>query len=81
MPLRQLRSLMRKVGGTHDRKTQEVIRLMAVVRMLGGDEVTAIMASYGLCRATRYKIRSPDVNRQVTLTDSALHRGLSSAAC
>jgi len=46
---------MRKDGRTHDRKTQETIRLMAVARMLEGETVTTVMASYGLCRTTAYK--------------------------
>ena len=46
---------MRKDGRTHDRKTQESIRMMAVERMLEGEEVTGVMASYGLCRTTGYK--------------------------
>ena len=46
---------MRKDGRTRDRKTQESIRMMAVERMLEGEEVTAVMASYGLCRTTGYK--------------------------
>lgn len=55
MSSRKLQSLMRKDGRTHDRKTQESIRMMAVERMLEGEEVTAVMASYGLCRTTGYK--------------------------
>ncbi len=46
---------MRKDGRTYDRKTQETIRLMAVARMLEGETVTTVMASYGLCRTTAYK--------------------------
>lgn len=46
---------MRKDGRTYDRKTQETIRLMAVARMLEGEKVTTVMASYGLCRTTAYK--------------------------
>jgi len=46
---------MRKDGRTYDRKTQETIRLMAVARMLEGEKVPTVMASYGLCRTTAYK--------------------------
>ena len=46
---------MKKDGRTHDRKTQETIRMMAVERMLGGEDVTTVMANYGLCRTTAYK--------------------------
>jgi transposase len=46
---------MRKDGRTHDRKTQEAIRRMAVDRLLEGESVTEVMASYGLCRTTGYK--------------------------
>jgi transposase len=46
---------MKRDGRTHDRKTQESIRMMAVERMLEGEDVTVVMASYGLCRTTGYK--------------------------
>jgi transposase len=46
---------MKKDGRTHDRKTKETIRMMAVERILEGENVTAVMASYGLCRTTGYK--------------------------
>ena len=46
---------MKKDGRTHDRKTQETLRMMAVERMLGGEDVTTVMANYGLCRTTAYK--------------------------
>jgi len=46
---------MKKDGRTNDRKTQETIRMMAVERMLEGEDATAVMASYGLCRTTGYK--------------------------
>lgn len=46
---------MKKDGRTHDRKTQETIRLMAVERMLEGEDVSLVMESYGLCRTTGYK--------------------------
>ena len=46
---------MKKDGRTHDRRTQETIRMMAVERMLGGEDVTTVMANYGLCRTTAYK--------------------------
>jgi transposase len=55
MPSRKLQSLMKKDGRTHDRKTQESIRMMAVERLLEGEDVTVVMASYGLCRTTGYK--------------------------
>jgi transposase len=42
-------------GRTHDRKTKETIRMMAVERILEGEAVSAVMASYGLCRTTGYK--------------------------
>lgn len=46
---------MKKDGRTHDRKTQEAIRMMAVERILEGEDVAVVMASYGLCRTTGYK--------------------------
>jgi transposase len=46
---------MKKDGRTHDRKTKETIRMMAVERILEGESVTAVMGSYGLCRTTGYK--------------------------
>ena len=55
MSPRKLQSLMKKDGRTHDRKTQEAIRMMAVERILEGEDVTTVMAGYGLCRTTGYK--------------------------
>lgn len=55
MPSRKLQSFMKKDGRIHDRKTKETIRMMAVERMLEGEDVTTVMASYGLCRTTGYK--------------------------
>lgn len=46
---------MKKDGRIHDRKTKEAIRVMAVERILEGESVTVVMASYGLCRTTGYK--------------------------
>lgn len=46
---------MKKDGRTHDRKTKETIRVMAVERILEGESVAAVMGSYGLCRTTGYK--------------------------
>lgn len=46
---------MKKDGRTHDRKTQEAMRMMAVARILEGEDVAVVMASYGLCRTTGYK--------------------------
>jgi len=46
---------MKKDGRSHDRKTKEAIRLMAVERLLEGEEVAVVMDSYGLCRTTGYK--------------------------
>jgi hypothetical protein len=34
---------MKKGGRTHDRKTQEAIRLMAVERILDGEDVASVM--------------------------------------
>ena len=34
---------MKKDGRTHDRKTQEAIRMMAVERMLEGEDVAVVM--------------------------------------
>lgn len=42
-------------GRTLDRKTMEVIRRDAVERVRSGEEVTAVMASYGMERTTYYK--------------------------
>jgi transposase len=55
MLTRELQSFMKKDGRTHDRKTKEAIRMMAVDRILEGEDVTAVMSSYGLCRTTGYK--------------------------
>jgi len=55
MPIAELQSIMKKNGRSHDRKTQEAIRLMPVERLLEGEDVASVMASYGLCRTTAYK--------------------------
>lgn len=55
MPSRKLQWVMKKDGRAHDRKTKETIRMMAVERLLEGEDVTAVMKSYGLCRTTAYK--------------------------
>jgi transposase len=55
MPIIKLQPIMKRDGRTNDRKTQEAIRLMAVERILEGEDVTSVMASYGLCRTTAYK--------------------------
>ncbi|MDP4028286.1 MAG: IS630 family transposase [Gallionella sp.] len=46
---------MKRDGRTHDRKTQEAIRVMAVERILEGEDVATVMSGYGLCRTTAYK--------------------------
>lgn len=46
---------MKKDGRTHNRKTKETIRMMAVERIREGEDVATVMASYGLCRTTGYK--------------------------
>jgi transposase len=46
---------MKKDGRSHDRKTKEAIRLMAVERIREGEKMETVMASYGLCRTTGYK--------------------------
>lgn len=55
MPNAELQSIMKRDGRTHDRKTQEAIRLMAVERILEGEDVASVMESYSLCRTTAYK--------------------------
>ena len=55
MRIVDLQLAMKKDGRSHDRKTQEAIRLMAVERILEGEDVASVMASYGLCRTTAYK--------------------------
>jgi transposase len=55
MSLSGLEAIMKRDGRTHDRKTQEAIRIMAVERILEGEDVTSVMASYGMCRTTAYK--------------------------
>lgn len=55
MRIAELQSVMKRDGRTHDRKTQEAIRLMAVERILEGEDVASVMASYGFCRTTAYK--------------------------
>ena len=55
MPITKLQPIMKRDGRSNDRKTQEAIRLMAVERILEGEDVTSVMASYGLCRTTAYK--------------------------
>ena len=55
MRIAELQSVMKRDGRTHDRKTQEAIRMMAVERILEGEDVASVMASYGFCRTTAYK--------------------------
>ena len=55
MSIVEFQAIMKKDGRTHDRKTQEAIRLMAVERILEGEDATSVMVSYGLCRTTAYK--------------------------
>lgn len=55
MPSRELQPIMKRDGRIHDRKTKETIRMMAMERILEGEDVAAVMASYGLCRTTGYK--------------------------
>lgn len=55
MVIPELQRVMKRDGRSHDRKTQEAIRLMAVERMLEGEDVASVMASFGLCRTTGYK--------------------------
>jgi hypothetical protein len=42
-------------GRTLDHKTPEEIRRMAVERVREGEEPSAVISSYGLCRTTIYK--------------------------
>ncbi|MCU7926554.1 MAG: helix-turn-helix domain containing protein [Candidatus Thiodiazotropha sp. (ex Dulcina madagascariensis)] len=51
----ELQPIMKKDGRTYDCKTQEAIRLMAVERILEGEDEAVVMDSYGLCRTTAYK--------------------------
>ena len=51
----ELQPIMKKDGRTHDRKTKETLRMMAVARIREGEDVAAVMASLGLCRTTAYK--------------------------
>ena len=53
--MHELQWVMKKDGRSHDRKTQEAIRVMAVERIREGEDVASVMASYGLCRTTGYK--------------------------
>ena len=46
---------MKKDGQTHDRKTKEAMRMMAVAQIREGDEVATVMSSLGLCRTTACK--------------------------
>ena len=55
MALPELQRVMKRDGRSHDRKTQEAIRLMAVERIREGEDVASVMASYGFCRTTAYK--------------------------
>lgn len=55
MTFPEVKRSMQRDGRTHDRKTQEAIRLMAVERIREGEDVASVMASYGLCRTTAYK--------------------------
>ena len=51
----ELQPIMKKDGRTHDRKTKETLRMMAVARIREVEDVAAVMASLGLCRTTAYK--------------------------
>ena len=42
-------------GRKLDRKALDAIREMAIARVAGGENVNAVMDSYGLCRTTYYK--------------------------
>ena len=55
MASHKLQAVMKRDGGTHDRQTREAIRMMAVERILEGEDVAAVMSSYGFCRTTAYK--------------------------
>ncbi|MCB1865804.1 MAG: helix-turn-helix domain-containing protein [Chromatiales bacterium] len=55
MVIAELQPIMKRDGRALDRKTQEAIRLMAVERIVEGEDVTSVMASYGLCRTTAYR--------------------------
>jgi len=55
MRIAELQSVMKRDGRTHDHKTQETMRLMAVERILEGEDVAAVMASYSFYRTTAYK--------------------------
>lgn len=66
---------MKKDGRAHDRKTQEAIRVMAVERILEGEDVATVMASYGLCRTTAYKWLAKAKGRGRGLRALAARRG------
>ena len=51
----ELQPIMKKDGRTHDRKTKEALRMIAVARIREGEDVAAVMTSLGLCRTTAYK--------------------------
>jgi len=46
---------MKRDGRIRDRKTQYAMRVMAVERILQGEEVASVMESHCLCRTTTYK--------------------------
>jgi len=52
MPIAERQLIMKRDGRSHDSKTQEAIRLMAVERLLEGKDVASVRQSYGLCRTT-----------------------------
>ena len=55
MTLPEVQSFMKKDGRSHDRKTKEALRMMAVERIREGEDVATVMSSLGLCRTTAYK--------------------------
>lgn len=62
-------------GRKIDRKALDAIREMAIARVAGGENVNAVMDSYGLCRTTYYKWTRKMEERGVTKLLSAKPTG------
>lgn len=66
---KNIQSVMKKDGRTHDRKTKEALRVMPVARIREGEDVATVMSSLGLCRTRRTSgwTRSMDVVEDCTV--------------
>jgi transposase len=69
---------MKRDGRSFDHRTLEAIRLMAVERVRDGEQVAAVIASYGFSRTTIYKwlaaVAAPGVGVKALLSRPATGR-------